>query len=289
MPMQLPLNLVEPIVDNALAEDLGLGDPTTETLVDPAWHGRAQLIVKAEGVVAGLAVCGLVFRRVDPAVTFTPLIEDGTKVTRGTAVARVEGPVGSMLRAERVALNFLQRISGVASATAQFVAAVADLPVRVIDTRKTTPGLRLLEKYAVRAGGGYNHRLNLSDGVLIKDNHLAALQTFSGLTLTDAVQQARRRASHTVKIEVECDTLDQVREAATAGADIILLDNMSPEQMREAVEIVGGRAMTEASGGITLETVRAVAESGVDLISAGSLTHSSKALDISMDLEFIKA
>ncbi|MCX6021775.1 MAG: carboxylating nicotinate-nucleotide diphosphorylase [Chloroflexi bacterium] len=287
--MPLPMNLVEPIVDSALTEDMGLGDPTTESLVDPDWRGRALLVVKSPGVIAGLAVSALVFRRVNPAITFTPLAEDGAAVTPGQAVARIEGPVGSMLQAERVALNFLQRMSGVASETARFVAAVADLPVRIIDTRKTTPGLRLLEKYAVRMGGGFNHRLNLSDGVLIKDNHLAALATFSGGTLADAVGQARRRASHTVKIEVECDTLDQVREAAASGADIILLDNMTPEQMREAVDIVGGRALTEASGGITLATVRAVAESGVDLISAGSLTHSSKALDISMDLEFIKA
>ncbi|MBI4498166.1 MAG: carboxylating nicotinate-nucleotide diphosphorylase [Chloroflexi bacterium] len=288
MPLPLPLLLVQPIVDAALAEDLGLGDPTTETLIPYEWQGVASLRVKAPGVLAGLPVAELAFRRVDPAVRVETLVEDGSQVEPGQVVARIAGPVASILRAERVALNFLQRMSGIASETARYVAAVADLPVRIIDTRKTVPGLRLLDKYAVRMGGGHNHRQNLADGVLIKDNHLAALETFAGLGVADAVREARRRASHTLNIEVEADTLDQVRQALEGGADIILLDNMTPEQMREAVEMVAGRAITEASGGITLATVRAVAETGVDLISVGSLTHSTRALDISLDLEFVK-
>lgn len=287
MPIPLPPTLLDPIVDAALAEDLGLGDPTTEALISPDWHGIASVRVKASGVLAGLPVAELVFRRLDVSVATIRLVEDGTPVEPGQIVARIEGPVASILRAERVALNFLQRMSGIASETAAYVREVRGLPVRVVDTRKTAPGLRLLDKYAVRMGGGHNHRQNLSDGVLIKDNHLAALQTFAGMSVADAVREARRRASHTLNIEVEADTLDQVREALDGGADIILLDNMSVEQMREAVRMVGGRAVTEASGGINLSTVRAVAETGVDLISVGSLTHSSKALDISLDLEFV--
>jgi len=192
--------------------------------------------------------------------------------------------VAGVLKAERVALNFLQRLSGVATATAAYVAAIAGTSARIIDTRKTTPGLRVLEKYAVRVGGGFNHRFCLSDGVLIKDNHLAALRA-AGLGLRDAVAMARERVPHTTRVEVEVESLAEVEEALAAGADAILLDNMRPPEMREAVKLIAGRAITEASGGINLSTVRAVAETGVDLISAGALTHSVRALDISLDLE----
>jgi nicotinate-nucleotide pyrophosphorylase (carboxylating) len=269
------------VIDDALAEDLALGDSTTEALVPPDLLGRAALLVKAKGVLAGLPAAERVFQRVDPGLGVASAVADGSRVEPGQVVATVEGSVASILKAERTALNFLQRLSGIATATAQHVDAVAGLPVRIIDTRKTTPGLRLLEKYAVRMGGGHNHRMNLADGILIKDNHLAAL----GMDLAQAVRLARERAPHTLKIEVEAESLEQVRAALAAGTDIIMLDNMGLEEMRQAVQLIGGRAITEASGGITLENVRAVAETGVDLISIGALTHSAKALDISLDLE----
>ena len=281
------------VVDTALAEDLGMGDVTTDTLIDPAWLAEGSLLVKAAGVLAGMPVAAAVFRRVDPDIAFVTTLLDGTPVRPGDVAGRVQGPAASILRAERTALNLLQRLSGVASDTARYVEVVEGLPVRIIDTRKTTPGLRSLEKYAVRVGGGHNHRHNLADGVLIKDNHLEALAQ-AGRTLTDAVRLAREGAPHTVRIEVEVTTLEQAQEAVAAGADCILLDNMSADQMRSAVRLIGEQAgrlgvpkpQTEASGGITLERVRDVAESGVDLISVGALTHSFKALDISLELSY---
>ena len=281
------------LIDTALSEDLMMGDITTDSLIAASWQAEGALVVKGNGVLAGLPVAQAVFRRVDPGVTLVPTQSEGAAVSPGTIIGRVSGPARSILKAERTALNLLQRISGVASETAQYVAAVKGLPVRIIDTRKTTPGLRALEKYAVRVGGGYNHRHNLADGVLIKDNHLEAL-ALAEMTLTDGVRLARANAPHTVRIEVEVTELGQAKEAVEAGADSILLDNMSVEQMRTAVGSVKEwsaaagrpRPLVEASGGITLEKVRAVAATGVDLISVGALTHSFKALDISLELSY---
>jgi nicotinate-nucleotide pyrophosphorylase (carboxylating) len=271
------------VVEMALAEDLAWGDVTTEAVVGAGRPARGDLLVKGEGVLAGLPAAALVFATVDPSVVFTPLVADGTPVTPGTTIAQASGPAGSLLKAERVALNLLQRLSGVASVTACYVAAVSGTRARIVDTRKTTPGLRALEKYAVRAGGGANHRFNLADGVLIKDNHLLAADA-EGLSLGEAIRRARARLPHTLRIEVEVETLAQLDDALAAGADVVLLDNMSVELLRAAVARVGGRAITEASGGITLASVRAVAETGVDLISVGALTHSAPSLDISLDL-----
>lgn len=282
--MDLPATVVERIVSEALAEDLGWGDLTTEALVPPDLMGEAELTTKATGIIAGLSVATLAFQTVDQYVTVDPILRDGARVQPGEVAGFVRGPVASILTAERVALNFLQRLSGIATQTALYVEAVAGLPVRIVDTRKTTPSLRILEKYAVRVGGGQNHRYNLSDGILIKDNHLEAARK-QGTGIGEAIWKARRTAPHTLKIEVEVVGLDGVAEALKAGADIILLDNMSPETMRQAVLMVGGQAILEASGGITLENVRAVAEAGVDLISIGALTHSVKALDISLELK----
>ena len=274
---------VEQVVDQALAEDLGWGDVTTSALVSPDLRGKGSLLVKGKGVLAGIEVAELVFHRVDPSLSFKSLIADGKKVAPGNIIATVEGAVDSILKAERVALNFLQRLSGIASETNRYVEATKGLAVRIVDTRKTTPGLRALEKYAVHTGGGYNHRLHLGDGVLIKDNHLAALRS-GGVGLKEVIALARQRAPHTLKIEVEVTTPVQALEAVEAGADIVMLDNMSLEDMRQAVKLVKGRALLEASGGINLDNVRSVAETGVDLISVGALTHSVKALDISLDL-----
>jgi nicotinate-nucleotide pyrophosphorylase (carboxylating) len=271
------------VVRAALDEDLGWGDVTTEALVPPDQPGQAVVLVKAEGVLAGLEAVEEVFRQLDGSVAVELRAADGDRVRPGDEVARVTGPAASILKGERVALNLLQRLSGVATATRRYVDAVEGTSARVIDTRKTTPGLRALEKYAVRVGGGTNHRMTLSDGVLIKDNHLAALRS-QGLGIAAAVERARRHAPHTVRVEVEVTTVAEAEQAASAGADIVLLDNMPPEQMAEAVRRIGRRSLVEASGGVRLETVRAVAESGVDLISVGALTHSTPALDISLEL-----
>jgi len=276
--------LLNRIIDGALAEDLAWGDLTTDSLVDPSQTGVGRIVAKEDGVLAGIEVAALAFTHADPTLEVEIGVADGCRLTPRTTLATVRGHVASILRAERVSLNFVQRMSGIATATASYVAATAGTAARIVDTRKTTPGLRVLEKYAVRVGGGVNHRFCLSDGVLIKDNHLAALRA-RGRGFREAVALARARVPHMVKIEVEVESLAEVREALEAGADVILLDNMSPEEMRRSVDLIGGRAMTEASGGITLATVRAVAESGVDLISVGALTHSPRALDISLDLE----
>ncbi|MEA2584949.1 MAG: hypothetical protein QOF33_3034 [Thermomicrobiales bacterium] len=271
----------EAIVELALAEDIGTGDVTTLATVPADAQAKATMLVKSEGVISGLGVAGFVFRRVDPAVSFTPTIADGTRVETRTVIAELAGPARSLLTAERVALNLIQRLSGVATATARYVEAVAGTNARIVDTRKTTPGLRQLEKQAVRDGDGHNHRVGLADGVLIKDNHLAAIGGPD--RVRHAVCQARAFAPHTLRIEVEVTTLAEVEEALAAGADVILLDNMDVATMRRAVEAVGGRSLLEASGGVTLDTVRAIAETGVDLISVGALTHSAPALDISLE------
>lgn len=271
----------EAIVDLALAEDIGGGDVTTLATVPADAQATATLTAKAAGVISGIEVAGAVFRRVDPAVAYRVRIADGGRVAPGDAIAEVAGPARSVLTAERVALNLLQRLSGVATATAAYADAIRGTRARIVDTRKTTPGLRALEKAAVRDGGGHNHRFGLADGVLIKDNHLAAIGGAD--PVGQAVKQAREWAPHTLRVEVEVTTLAEVERAATARADVILLDNMSVPTMREAVALVAGRALLEASGGVTLATVRAIAETGVDLISVGALTHSAPALDISLE------
>jgi len=273
----LPIQYEETI-RAALIEDIGAGDVTTLLSVPAGKTARGVFLVKAEGVICGLELAACAFRLVDPAIEFTPLVADGTRVSYGDIVAKLSGPAQSLLTGERVALNFSQRLSGTASLTQKFVDAVAGTKARIVDTRKTTPGLRTLEKYAVRCGGGHNHRDGLGDGVLIKDNHLAA-----GGGVVACVSRAREHAPHTLRIEVECKNLAQVDEAVAAGADILLLDNMSNEMLREAVDKIAGRALAEASGGVNLATVRGIAETGVDIISVGALTHSAAALDISLD------
>jgi nicotinate-nucleotide pyrophosphorylase (carboxylating) len=272
------------IAEQALTEDLGWGDITSDYFIPAHLTARADFVARNSGVVAGLAVSAAVYAATDETLKFDPIIADGSRVERGTKIARVSGSARNILRGERVALNFMQRLSGVASLTRRYADAIAGTQARIVDTRKTTPGLRDLEKYAIRAGGGFNHRRNLSDGVMLKDNHLAALKA-ANLSLSEALKQVRRQLPHLVKIEVEVDRLDQIEEALLGGADVILLDNMNPEQLRQAVELIKGRAITEASGGVNLETVRAIAESGVDLISVGALTHSAPALDIGLDFE----
>ncbi|HEY3111032.1 MAG TPA: carboxylating nicotinate-nucleotide diphosphorylase [Chloroflexota bacterium] len=279
------------VVRLALDEDLGEGDVTTDALVRPDLPGRAIVLAKQVGVLAGVAVLAETFREVDPAVVVQPLAADGQAIAPGDTIARIRGPAASILKGERVALNLLQRMCGIASLTRRYVEAVAGTQAVIVDTRKTTPGLRALEKYAVRVGGGQNHRTNLSDGVLIKDNHIAAVRS-EGHGIAEAVRRARAAAPHTVRVEVEVTSLDEVDEAVAAGPDIILLDNMAPAIMAQAVRRIHsvdaggrGRALAEASGGIVLESVRAAAEAGVDLISVGALTHSVPALDISLELE----
>jgi len=283
--MGLPdIQQVEELIERALTEDLGQGDITTEALVPDDQRGKASITAKAKGVVAGTEVARQVFLKVDPELKVAILIKDGAPIKPGDVIARLEGKAASILKAERVALNFLQHLSGIASETARYVEAVKGLPAQITDTRKTTPGLRTLEKHAVRAGGGKNHRMHLGDGILIKDNHLSALRR-QGLSIKEIVARARQKASPGLKVEVEVKTPREASEVAEAGADIIMLDNMDLQDMRQAVRLIKGRAMIEASGGITLDKVRAVAETGVDLISVGALTHSSKALDISLELQ----
>ena len=283
-PLQLSQEYLDNIISTALAEDSGAGDVTSEALIPSELQGKASILIKADGVLAGNEVARNVFLRVDPSLQFELLIKDGTRVRPGDLIATVSGKVISILKAERIALNFLQRLSGIASETARYVAETRGLPARITDTRKTTPGLRLLEKYAVSMGGGHNHRFNLSDGVLIKDNHLAALGAL-GISLKDIVARARQNTPRNMEIEVEVTTVQEALDATEAGADIVMLDNMRPNEMRRVVGLFRGRVKIEASGGITLANVRAAALTGVDIISIGALTHSPKALDISLELE----
>jgi nicotinate-nucleotide pyrophosphorylase (carboxylating) len=275
---------IEEIIDRALAEDLVKGDVTTDALIPADRRGTGLIVAKKEGILAGINIAKQVFHRVDPELKVEVLLEDGAGVKPGSKVANVSGSIASILAAERVALNFLQRLSGIASETKRYVEAVKGLPVRIMDTRKTTPGLRSLEKHAVKVGGGENHRMNLGDGILIKDNHLAALRS-QGLNIKQIVARARQNSPQRLPVEVEVATASEALEAAEAEADIVMLDNMSLEDMRKAVKSIHGRALIEASGGITLDNVRAVAETGVDFISIGALTHSVTALDISLELE----
>jgi nicotinate-nucleotide pyrophosphorylase (carboxylating) len=276
---------VDRIIDTALHEDLSLGDITTEGLVSPELSGRASFVVKASGVLAGMEVALRVCHRADPSLQGRALATDGSPVSPGVVVGEVWGPVAGILRAERTALNLLTRMSGIATETARYVEALKGLPCAVLDTRKTAPGLRLLDKYAVRMGGGRNHRFHLGDGVLVKDNHWEALRE-AGLTLAQGLELLRGRVHHLIKVQVEVKDMAEVREAVGAGAEALLLDNMGPEEMAAVVREVAGRLPLEASGGITLETVRQAALSGVDFISIGALTHSPRALDISLELEY---
>jgi nicotinate-nucleotide pyrophosphorylase (carboxylating) len=273
------------LIDAAVAEDQTFNDPTTQAVVPPEIQGTGMLRAKAHGVLAGVDVAMAVFLRVDPTLDVKPILQDGAPLAPGDDIAVVRGSAAGILRAERIALNFMQRMSGIASDTNRYVEAVKGLHARIVDTRKTVPGHRYLDKYSVRMGGGFNHRLNLADGILIKDNHIQA-NAFREMGLKDVIQLALSRASHTIKVEVEVESMDQVKEALEAGAHIILLDNMSVPEMADAMKVIGDQAIVEASGGITYDTVRAVAETGVDLISIGGLTHSVDALDISLDLEF---
>ena len=275
--MAVAADTLERIVQAALAEDVGAGDVTTEATVAADALGTAELLVKEPGVVSGLAAMEAVFLALDPEVQFEALVEDGIFVEHMTVVAVVSGPLRAILTGERVALNFLGRLSGIATLTRKYVDAVAGTGVAILDTRKTTPGLRLLEKHAVACGGGRNHRFGLDDAVLVKDNHLAAAGSVRA-----AVERLREATD--LPIEVECDTLDQVSEALSAQVDAILLDNMTPAELATAVAQVRGRARIEASGGVTFDNVRAIAETGVDEISIGALTHSARSLDVSLEL-----
>ncbi|MGD0352190.1 MAG: carboxylating nicotinate-nucleotide diphosphorylase [Dehalococcoidia bacterium] len=275
---------VKQLIRQAIAEDRSRQDVTTKALIPETQMGKALIMAKGRGIIAGTGIAKQVFLKIDPKLEVDILIEDGNEVKPSDIVTRIEGKTSSILKAERVALNFLQRLSGIASETARYVQAVKGLPVYITDTRKTTPGLRTLEKYAVRVGGGKNHRMHLADGILIKDNHIAALRR-RGLNIKEIVANARQKAPPELKIEVEVKTPEEAVQTAEAGADIIMLDNMNLEDMRQAVRLVKGHALIEASGGITLENVRAVAETGVDRISIGALTHSPKALDISLELD----
>ncbi|NLX78049.1 MAG: carboxylating nicotinate-nucleotide diphosphorylase [Clostridiaceae bacterium] len=268
------------ILERAFREDMPMGDITTDYTVPEDSVSKACLIAKQDGVIAGLGICMEAFRMLDPDVKLTPLVKEGDYVKKGEKLLFVEGKSRAMLKAERTALNLLQRLSGIASETRKYVEKVAGYKAKVVDTRKTTPGLRILEKYAVRVGGGTNHRFSLSDGVLIKDNHIKAAGG-----IKQAIEAVRKAIPHTVKIEVETETLEQVKEALDNGADIIMLDNMPPEIMEQAVKMTEGRAVTEASGNVTLDNIQKVAASGVDIISVGAITHSVKAMDISMKFE----
>ncbi|MDP9562792.1 MULTISPECIES: carboxylating nicotinate-nucleotide diphosphorylase [Rhizobium/Agrobacterium group] len=277
----LPRIIVEPLVRNALLEDLGLAGDITSAAVIPADHRSVVVMAAREpGVIAGLDAAELAFQLVDPTIVMRRQVQDGAAVAPGDIIATIEGPSRGLLTAERTALNFLGHLSGIASVTATIAAAISGTRASVACTRKTTPGLRALEKYAVRAGGGMNHRFALYDAVLIKDNHIAVAGG-----VRDAIRSAKAGVGHLVKIEVEVDTLLQLREAMEEGVDAVLLDNMPPEQLRDAVQIVAGRAITEASGRITPQTAAAIAATGIDLISVGWLTHSAPVLDIGLDFQ----
>ncbi|MCD6187769.1 MAG: carboxylating nicotinate-nucleotide diphosphorylase [Desulfuromusa sp.] len=268
---------IERIVRTALQEDIGLGDVTTEATVAPDIVVRAELVAKEDFILAGLDVAATVFRILDPDVCFEKIFVDGQSVRKGEVLAWLKGKASILLQGERVALNLLQRMSGIASLTAQYVAAVEGTDAKIVDTRKTVPGLRALDKYSVRMGGGRNHRIGLFDGVLIKENHVAAAGGISA-----AIKKAQGKISHTLKIEIETRNLPEVEEALQAGADIIMLDNMTLDEMRQGVDLIAGKALVEASGGVNLERVRDIAGTGVNFISVGALTHSVVAADISM-------
>ena len=276
----MDVNVLKKHIEKFLHEDIGSGDLTSEAILDAEQAGIAEFVAKGSFVVCGIETfASLVFKTQNPAIEIIEASKDASQASPGDILLKAKGPVLDLLKAERVALNLVQRLCGIATLTALFVKKVKPLPVRILDTRKTTPGLRMLEKYAVRVGGGYNHRFNLADGVLIKDNHIQACGS-----IKNAVAKMRGKVPHTMKIEVEASSMEEVRECLNSTVDIIMLDNMTSDQMREAVKLAGGRALLEASGGISLDNVREVAETGVDYISIGALTHSAPACDISMRL-----
>ena len=282
--LQLSDEQINKIIDLALAEDTGYGDITSRILIPPGLSGKAVIIAKEEGILAGGEIARLVFLKVEPSLKIKLLIPDGERLKPGNKVATISGSVAGILKAERVALNFLCRLSGIATGTARYVARVKGLTAVIADTRKTAPGMRLLDKYAVRTGGGQNHRFHLGDGVLIKDNHIAALRSL-GMSLKEIIARAKRSAPEGSKIEIEVNTVAEALEAAGADADIVMLDNMSPDEIKQAVASLPDKVKTEASGGITLDNVRAVAMTGVDIISIGALTHSARALDFSLEID----
>jgi nicotinate-nucleotide pyrophosphorylase (carboxylating) len=271
--------IVEEIIRNGLKEDMNYGDITTDTLIPAENTAEASMIAKEDGVIAGLAVAEMTFKMVDAGLSFMSFKKDGDTVKKGEHIAEIKGSTRGILKAERLALNLIQRMSGIATLAKSYADEVEEYPTRVVDTRKTTPGLRVLEKYAVRMGGCHNHRFNLSDAVMIKDNHIKAVGS-----ITKAIEMARQNIPHTMKIEIEVESLIQLQEALEAKADIIMLDNMDTNTMKEAVKINGGRAILEASGNITKERLREIAEIGIDVISVGALTHSVKSLDISLNI-----
>ena len=277
-------NIIDEAVLAALEEDGAGGDVTTRALIASEQWGRGIFVAKDDGVVCGLHIAAAAMTALDREVAFDATGADGTRVSAGAELAEVEGPLAAILSAERVALNFMQHLSGIATLTRAYVDAVSTTPARILDTRKTTPGLRIFERYAVRCGGGQNHRFNLQDGVLIKDNHIAAARAAGIDDIGDVVRAARNTAAHTLRIEIEVTNLVELKEALEGGADIVLLDNMSVDDIRSAVGVVAGRALVEASGGISLDTVRAIAATGVDFISVGRLTHSAPAFDISLEV-----
>jgi len=276
----MDINVLKKAIEKFLHEDIGSGDITSEATLPPDQAGTAEFVAKGSFVVCGIeTVAPLVFKTQNPAIDIIQASKDKSLASPGDILLTAGGPVLDLLKAERVALNLVQRLCGIATHTARFVEKVKPLPVKILDTRKTTPGLRMLEKYAVRIGGGHNHRFNLADGVLIKDNHIQACGS-----IKNVVARIREKVPHTMKIEVEASTMEEVRECLSCSVDIIMLDNMIPAMMREAVKLAGGRALLEASGGINLDNIRQVAETGVDYISVGALTHSAPACDISMRL-----
>tara|TARA_B100000029_G_scaffold479897_1_gene527385 strand:+ start:252 stop:1097 length:846 start_codon:yes stop_codon:yes gene_type:complete len=275
---------ISKLIDLAIQEDYCMGDVTTEALIPDKAAGTATIVADMDGILAGLDIALEIFTRMSQETETTKLVNDGNHLIKGQKIAVINGKLSSILTAERTSLNFLRKLSGVATETNKYVKAVEHTRAKIVDTRKTTPGFRLLEKYAVRTGGGHNHRHNLGDGILIKENHTRTLKS-EGMTLTDIIQKARNNAPHTIKIEVEVEDLLQFKEAIEAKAELILLDNMSLADMTKAVNLCNGRALLEASGGINLQSVSEVAGTGVDLISIGALTHSSPDLDLSLDID----
>ncbi|MDO3699169.1 carboxylating nicotinate-nucleotide diphosphorylase [Curtobacterium flaccumfaciens] len=283
-PGTIPPHALRRVIETALEEDAPWGDVTSETLIPAEATATATLGAREPGVLSGGAVFVAVMHAVDPSIHAVVHVADGAHFAAGDVLATVTGSARAVLRAERVALNLVQRMSGIATTTAAHVAAAAGTSARIVDTRKTTPGLRALERYAVRCGGGHNHRTSLSDAVLAKDNHLAVLLA-GGIGIGDAIAQARQRLGHTVHVEVEVDRIDQIEPVVAAGVDTIMLDNFTPDELVTGVGIVAGRALVEASGGVSLDTVAAIAATGVDVISVGALTHSARALDLGLDID----
>ena len=276
-------DVVDDIIRRALEEDAPWGDITSEAFLPQSARAQASLVAREPGVLSGIEVFARVFELVDAGAVIELLVDDGASFGVGDVLARVDGTARGVLRGERIALNLCQRMTGIATLTTRYVQAVAGTPARIVDTRKTTPGLRMLERKAVRDGGGHNHRYSLSDAALAKDNHLAILQQ-AGIPIGDAIRAARQRLGHTTHLEVEVDRIDQIEPVVAAGVDTIMLDNFSPAQLREGVAIVAGRALVEASGGVDLDTVGEIARCGVDVISVGALTHSVRALDLGLDM-----